>query len=442
MLLKFWGTRGTIPSPLRPDQVEQKLKQVLKTAGRKTIDLTDSRAIDLFIGGLLLSGSTVGSNTTCVTVELENDLIIFDAGSGIRELGESLMDKKGDFAQKFRFYQGKGHAYIFFTHTHWDHIQGFPFFRPLNVAGNVFDIYHVHDYVPTVLARQMEAEYCPYQFDQIDATIKFHKIEEGQQVIIADAVVDNIELNHPGKAYAYRVKVDDAIAILATDSEYTNLDYADTKKYRDFYANADALIFDAMYSVRESFIKEDWGHSSALIGADLARVSNVKRLFLFHHDPTNTDEEITQVLQETKEYLGSSENPEVFVAQEGVEVFLDNSAKSADFDMQDRMEGAVILITLSGNFGPQVTDRFRKHLAYSLRTHQSDKVVLKMENLNSLTMAGIRALVDARKSVMSLALVGVPDRVYRVIELSGTTDFFAIYEDEESALAALNAHYR
>ena len=157
--------------------------------------------------------------------------------------------------------------------------MGFPFFRPLNIAGNVFDIYHVHEYVPTVLTRQMEAEYCPYQFDQIDATIKFHKIEEGQQVIIADAVVDNIELNHPGKAYAYRVKVDDAIAILATDSEYTNLDYADTKKYRDFYANADALIFDAMYSVRESFIKEDWGHSSALIGADLARVSNVKRLF-------------------------------------------------------------------------------------------------------------------------------------------------------------------
>jgi anti-anti-sigma factor len=236
--------------------------------------------------------------------------------------------------------------------------------------------------------------------------------------------------------------VDDAIAILATDSEYTNLDYANTKKYRDFYANADALIFDAMYSVRESFIKEDWGHSSALIGADLARVSNVKRLFLFHHDPTNTDDEITQVLRETKEYLDRSDYPEVYVAQEGLEVFLDNSAKSADFDMQDRIEGTVILITLSGNFGPQVTDRFRKQLAYSLRTHQSNKVVLKMENLNSLTMAGIRALVDARKSVMSLALVGVPDKVYRVIELSGTTDFFAIYEDEEAALAALNAHYR
>jgi hypothetical protein len=93
MLLKFWGTRGTIPSPLRPDQVEQKIKQVLKMAGQQKIELSQPRAIEAFIGNLSLTGSTVGSNTTCVTVELEDDLIIFDAGSGIRELGEALMDR-------------------------------------------------------------------------------------------------------------------------------------------------------------------------------------------------------------------------------------------------------------------------------------------------------------------------------------------------------------
>ncbi len=440
MLLKFWGTRGTIPSPIRPDQIEQKLVTLLETAGQQTINLTDPKAIEAFVAGLPLKENTVGGNTTCVTIELENDLIIFDAGSGIRELGEALMDKKSDFAQKFRFYQGQGHAHMFFTHTHWDHIQGFPFFIPFNVPGNVFDIYHVHEYVPAVLAQQMEFETCPYQLEQIDATINFHQLEEGQQIEIGGAIIDNIELSHPGKAYAYRVEVDEAIAILATDSEYTNLDYANTKRYRNFYANADALIFDAMYSVRESFIKEDWGHSSALIGADLARVSNVKRLFLFHHDPTSTDAEIMQVLQETKEYLGPYAYPEVFVAQEGMEVYLDNSARSADFELHDYLEGDVVLISLSGNFGPQVTDQFRKHLAYSLRTHQANKVILRMENLNELTMAGIRALVDARKNVVSLALVGVPEKVYRVIELSGTTDFFAIYEDDEAALTALNAH--
>jgi anti-anti-sigma factor len=310
----------------------------------------------------------------------------------------------------------------------------------MNVEGNVFDIYHVHAHVPNILARQMEYQTFPLQFDQLDATLNFHQITVGQPVTIAEATVTNTELNHPGKAYAYRVEADDAVAILATDGEYTSLDYADTKKYRDFYANADALIFDAMFSVRESFIKEDWGHSSALIGVDLARVAGVKRLFLFHHDPTTTDAEIMQVLQETREYVGPDESLEVLVAQEGLEVYLDNSARSVDFGLNDEVAGDVILISLSGKFGSHVTDQFRKHLAYSLRTHQTNKVVLKMENLNELTMAGIRALVDARKSVLSLALVGVPEKLYRVIELSGTTDFFAIYEDEAAALAALNAH--
>ena len=440
MQLKFWGTRGSIPSPIKPDQVEAKLVAALKVAGQEKIDLTNPQAVEAFIIKLSLLGSTVGSNTTCVSIELEDELIIFDAGSGIRELGEALMDKKSDFAQKFGFYQGKGHASIFFTHTHWDHIQGLPFFRPMNVAGNSFDIYHIHAYVPAILARQMEEETFPLQFDQLDAVLNFRKIEEGQQVDIAAVTITNIELNHPGRAYAYRVEADDAAVILATDGEYPSLDHADTKKYRDFYANADALIFDAMFSVRESFIKEDWGHSSALIGADLARVSNVKRLFLFHHDPTSSDAEIMQVLQETREYLGPDASLDVYVAQEGLEVHLDNSARAVDFKLTDVLEGDVILISLSGKFGPQVTDQFRQHLATSLRIHQTDKVVLKMDQLNELTMAGIRALVDARKSVLSLALVDVPEKVYRVIELSGTTDFFAIYEDEAAALAALNAH--
>ncbi len=440
MLLKFWGTRGSIPSPIRPDQVKHKLVTALKQAGQEQLDLTDPQVVEAFIARLSLEGSTVGSNTTCVTIELDDDLIIFDAGSGIRELGEALMDRKSDFAQKFSFYQGKGHAYLFFTHTHWDHIQGLPFFRPMNIDGNVFDIYHIHAHVPTVLARQMEYQTFPMQFDQLDATLNFHQLSLGQQVAIAEATVTNIELKHPGKAYAYRVAADDAVAILATDGEYTSLDYADTKKYRDFYANADALIFDAMFSVRESFIKEDWGHSSALIGVDLARVAGVKRLFLFHHDPTSTDAEIMQVLQETREYVGPDEVLEVLVAQEGLEVYLDNSVQAVDFSLTDELTGDVILISLSGKFGSHVTDQFRKHLAYSLRTHQTNKVVLKMENLSELTMAGIRALVDARKSVVSLALVGVPEKLYRVIELSGTTDFFAIYEDEAAALAALNTH--
>jgi anti-anti-sigma factor len=441
MLLKFWGTRGSIPAPVRPDHVQQKVIAALETAGREQLDLQNPETLQKFVQRLSFNGSTIGGNTTCVTVEYDNTLIIFDAGSGIRELGDYLMDESSPQIKKLGFSRGKGHAYLFFTHTHWDHIQGLPFFKPLHIAGNVFDVYHVHKYVPEVLVRQMKTEVFPLQFHQIAATLNFHSIEDGGQVEINGALISNIELKHPGKAYAYRVEVDNAIAILATDGEYKNLDYASTKKYSKFYANADVLIFDAMFSVRESFVREDWGHSSALIGADIAKEAHVKRLVLFHHDPAATDAEIMRVLQETKEYLGrQSETLEVLVAQEGMEIDLSNPSSLTDFTIKDYAEKGVVIMTLSGKFGAHTTEQFRDHLAESLQKYQTDRVVLRMENLNELTIAGIRALVDARRSVISLALVAVPENVYRVFELSGTTDFFAIYQDINAALSALNSH--
>ncbi|MBI1877498.1 MAG: MBL fold metallo-hydrolase, partial [Chloroflexi bacterium] len=377
MLLKFWGTRGSIPAPVRPEQVEQKIISALEAAGREQINLFNPKAIRDFAASLSFNSSTVGGNTTCVTIELEDDLIIFDAGSGIRELGDFLMDETNPRTKKLGFSRGKGHAYMFFTHTHWDHIQGLPFFKPIHVSGNVFDIYHVHEYVPDVLARQMEQEFFPLQYNQIAASLQYHRLEEGAQVEVAGATITNIELKHPGKAYAYRVEADNAIAILATDGEYKSLDYTSTKKYSKFYANADVLIFDAMFSVRESFVKEDWGHSSALIGADIAREANVKRLILFHHDPASSDAEIIRVWQETKEYLGQRRGaPEVVVAQEGMEIELNNPPAVSDFAIKDHMEKGVIFMTLSGKFGAHATEQFRDHLAQSLQTHQTDKVVL------------------------------------------------------------------
>lgn len=440
MLLKFWGTRGSIPAPINPDQVEQKIFFALKTAGERKIDLANPAALENFVKDLSLEGSTIGGNTTCVTIRLGDELIIFDAGSGIRELGDYLMSGSDEWVQKLGFRQGKGHAYMFFTHTHWDHIQGFPFFKPIHVPGNRFDIYHIHDYVPQALARQMEAAFFPLQFDQIGSSLTFHQLQEGSQIKIAGAVINNIELKHPGKAYAYRVEADNAITILATDGEYQSLDNMDTLKYRNFYTNADVLIFDAMFSVREAFVKEDWGHSSALIGADIASEANVKRLLLFHHDPASTDAEIMQILYETEEYLERQGSPlEVLIAREGLEIKVENVTVTTDFHIEDRVENGVVFMALSGKFGGQATQRFRKQLTHNLQSYHVDKVVLNLEDLKDMQMAGIRALVDAQRTVLGLALVGVSENVYRVIELSGTTDFFAIYEDNDSALAALNA---
>lgn len=442
MLLKFWGTRGSLPAPIRPEQVEQKIVAALQKAGEQHVDLADPAALQAFVAGLSLAGSTVGGNTTCITFEFENTLLIFDAGSGIRELGDFLMNGKDKQAAKYGFHQGKGHAYIFFTHTHWDHIQGLPFFKPIHVPGNVFDVYHVHEHVPQSLARQMEAAFFPLQFDQIGSAINFHHMAEGAQVKIDNAVISNIELKHPGRAYAYRVDVDNAVAVLATDGEYQRLDDSSTAKYRNFYANADVLIFDAMFSVREAFVKEDWGHSSALIGADIAASANVKNLVLFHHDPIASDAEIMQILHQTEEYITSQGRAlDVTIAKEGLEIELAKPVITADFHIQDRTENGIIVMYLSGKFGGQATERFRKHLTRTLQNNQTEKVILHMGDIKELHIAGIRALVDARRSVISLALVGVPDNVYRIIELSGTTDFFAIYDDEKTALAALKTSY-
>jgi anti-anti-sigma factor len=431
MLLKFWGVRGSIPAPASPVSVRDKITSILHRAGRQGIDLSNIQDIENFLSALPQDvTSTIGGNTTCLTIETEEGLIIFDAGSGLRELGAYLMERE--------FGQGRGHATIFFTHTHWDHIQGFPFFQPIYIPGNQFDIYHVHPYVPDVLRRQMTFQVYPALYEDLPSEMRFHRLAE-EEVTVAGVRITNIELQHPGSAYAYRIESEHATIVLATDGEYKQLDAPYTHRYIKFYSKADVLIFDAQFSVRESIIKEDWGHSSALIGADIGREAQAKRLVLFHHDPASTDEEIMKVLEETKEYLlaqGHHGYPmEVLVAQEKMEIDL---RPELEFDIEESIVEDTIYLTLNGRFGARATQEFRQYLEQRLENYKTDKVILNMRNLDELTVAGIRALLDVRKNAFSMAIVDVPDKIYRVLELSGTTDFFAIYDSEESAVQALS----
>lgn len=439
MLVKFWGTRGSIPAPLKPVEIERKLINALDLAGQQGVDLSDSNAIRDFVARLNLQGSTVGGNTSCITVEFDDNLMIFDAGSGIRELGNQLMNPTTELAQRYGFYKGEGHAHIFFTHTHWDHVQGLPFFVPLYIPGNTFDIYHVHEYVPKVLVRQMEQEFFPLQFSQVSASFRFHQLDEGTKTEINGANILNTELKHPGRAYAYRIEADDAIFVVATDAEYKDLGYAKLRKYWNFYANADVLVFDAQFSLKESFVKEDWGHSSAMIGADIASEANVKRLLLFHYDPVTTDEDVSRIVHETQEYLTRSgkSQPHVMAAYEGLEVHLPETGDSADFHVDDYAINGVAFLMISGKFGSHATERFKDHVTRSLKQYKTDKIILKMENVSELTTAGIRVLADTRRQVNRFALVGVSAEIHQVFEWANVTDFFAIYEDDEAALTAL-----
>ncbi len=429
MKLKFWGVRGSVPAPLLSQSIQDKLILALVEAGRTGIDLHDSAQVKKFVADLPIEiNSTIGGNTTCITLETNGQLIIFDAGSGIRELGRYLMTRE--------FGKGKGHAHIFFTHTHWDHIQGLPFFVPAFISGNEFDIYHVHPYVPQVLQEQMNKRVFPAQFTGLSAKFRFHQLGEGEELSLGKLTINNIDLQHPGKAYSYRVKSPDFSIILATDGEYKRLDHPSLKRYIDFYREADVLIFDAQFSVRESIIKEDWGHSSGLIGADIARAAKVKRLILFHHDPTSTDQEIMAALQKTKEYLTHHDRHSLImvdVAREGWEI---NFNTTGNFEIKETTVDGTLCLVLSGQFDAQASEKFSTYVLTVTQKRKAKKMILDMSNLQELTMAGIRALLDARRDVYSLSIVNVPETVYRVMELAGTTDFFAIYDSLDDALRA------
>ncbi|UCC86210.1 MAG: MBL fold metallo-hydrolase, partial [Anaerolineales bacterium] len=228
MLLKFWGVRGSIPAPLSSDEVQSKIVRALQAAVVKQVDLSNPETLDEFVAGLPLSvRGVVGGNTSCITVETPEGLVIFDAGSGIRALGDALMERE--------FGQGKGEAAIFFTHTHWDHIQGLPFFRPVYVPGNRFVIYYLHSVVRQVIVDQMKAEWFPVQFDYLKADLEFREIEVGRTVQVAGMEIQGKALQHPGVAYAYRVENGPSSFVLATDGEYKNLSASHTREYIDFF---------------------------------------------------------------------------------------------------------------------------------------------------------------------------------------------------------------
>lgn len=424
MKLKFWGVRGSIPAPKLSQSVQDKLQKALKQAGESHTDLTDVAAVSQFIKNLPLDvQNTIGGNTTCVSVETDEHFIIFDAGSGIRELGQYLMSRE--------FGKGRGHAHIFFTHAHWDHIQGFPFFVPAFIAGNQFDIYHIHPYLPDVLKVQMDSRMFPAPFSALASTIRFHNLQEDETFTLGNLNIDNILLTHPGKAYSYRIKFGNDIIVLATDGEYKNLNQASLARYIEFYREADVLIFDAQFSVREALIKEDWGHSSALVGADIARAAKVKRLVLFHHDPSSSDSEIVSVLQQTREYLHHHHRRSlvmVDIAREGWEIDFNSAGR---FNIEESLLNDMICLSLSGDFDARAIENFKAHILELQETKQDKNVVLNLENLSEITMAGMHALLDAKSDVYSLVLTHVPASVYRIMELSGMLDFFAIYENIE-----------
>jgi len=320
MKVRFWGARGGIPSPMSGQELREKIKLAL--LGAVGVDLTDNEAVDQYIDRLPQRiSTTAGGNTSCVEVRVGDKLFILDCGSGMRSLGNEIM--------KEPFGRGQGEAHIFITHTHWDHIQGFPFFTPGYVPGNKFHFYSPFPELQMRFEDQQREIYFPVSLDYMSAARTWTILDPQEAVNIAGVEVRLTLLSHPGGAYAYRFSYGGKVLVYATDGEYQRMDAESTAHYVDFFRDADLLIFDAQYSF-EQVIDErrDWGHSTPKMGAELARRAGVKRLALTHHDPTATDERLWNAVAEAYNYLafrikhGQASTTEVILAQEGTTVDL------------------------------------------------------------------------------------------------------------------------
>jgi len=298
------------------DELREKIKAAL--LGAVGVDLTDREAVEQYVERLPQRiAATAGGNTSCVEVEVNGSTFILDCGSGMRPLGNKLM--AGEFGK------GRGVGHIFLTHTHWDHLQGFPFFSPAYVPGNKF---HFHSPFPDLMTRfedQQREVYFPVSLDYMRAERTWEVLDPNETVTIEGVQVRMMLLSHPGGAYAYRLSYGGKTLVYATDGEYQRMDAEHTARYVEFFRDADLLIFDAQYSFEQAIDeKRDWGHSTPKMGAELAFRAHVKRLALTHHDPMATDEKLWNAVAEAYNYLafrsrsgGYTPETEVILAQEG-----------------------------------------------------------------------------------------------------------------------------
>lgn len=285
MLVRFWGTRGSLAKP-----------------GPGTV--------------------RYGGNTSCVELRGgDGTLIVLDCGTGAHALGQALMAAPAPC---------NGHLLI--SHTHWDHIQGFPFFAPLFVAGNTWDIYApgaLGRQLERTLSGQMEHTYFPVTLAQLGATIRYHDIAEGE-FAIGPLRVTAQYLNHPALTLGYRLEEGGNAVVYSVDHEPHAANPAarapgeparhrEDQRHIDFLAGADLVVHDTQYTIAEYPQKTGWGHTPAEWAVDYAIAAGARRLALTHHDPLRDDDGVDRVLAMCRRRAAGS-GLEVFAAAEGQEI--------------------------------------------------------------------------------------------------------------------------
>ncbi len=256
----------------------------------------------------------VGGNTTCIEVEGPNTRLIIDAGTGIRALGDRLLRRSRASGKPVE-------ASVLFTHLHWDHIQGFPFFAPAFVPTTRLDLYGPagadgHSSLQDVLTSQMCAPSFPVPLAAMGAKKVFHTAHGGSRFEIGELAITTSDLCHPQGALAYRVECGGKSMVFATDTEL-GVDDARDDALLTLAEGADLLIHDAQYTEAEYATRHGWGHSTYVAAARAARACGASRFALTHHDPEHDDDTIDGIVHDARSIFDAS-----FAAREGVTVRL------------------------------------------------------------------------------------------------------------------------
>lgn len=293
MKVRFWGVRGSIPSP-----------------GPKTLKY--------------------GGNTTCIEIRTDdNDLIIIDGGTGIFPLAQAVL-KEMPLT-----------AHVFITHTHWDHIQGLPFFIPIFVPGNRVRLHGAYDPVTgngveQVMTEQMQYSFFPVREAEIKSRFEYITLAAGEPIQAGSATVTPILLNHPVTNFGYRIDCNGKSVFFTGDHEpYSNIydpgdeGYAECQHMveekeqtiAEFLRNVDVLIMDASYTVEEYPAKRGWGHGTFDACIDMACRARAKTLVCTHHEPTRSDEELEREFAKVMARQAHDTNlPEIRLSYEGLEI--------------------------------------------------------------------------------------------------------------------------
>jgi len=311
MEVQFWGVRGSHPAPLTPDYIRQKIASVVQRIRPADVVSQDSR--ERFLATLPEDiFSTPGGNTTCIEVRPnDQNLFIIDAGTGIIELGRKL--RAGTIPNQ--------EIHVFFTHFHYDHIQGLPFFVPAYNPGVTVHFYSPEPDIEFTLKDHMKHPYFPVTMqDFMTKKLVFHTIPTDTPIKFpGDVTVIAHQVRHPGRAYGYKVQNLDRSAIFVPDYEILQEDFLPSPEAESFFFGADLLVLDTMYTLGEAIEKINWGHSSFSIGIEFAHKMQVKNLYLFHHEPVNDDRRMYTNLRSAEWFAQRmvGKKIHVFLAEEG-----------------------------------------------------------------------------------------------------------------------------